>query len=354
MLKINLLPGYIAERKRVKMAWVVSGAVLALVLAGLIGFWFKLGADTKAMEAKLQQATEDWNKVYAIQQNADTEMSKVGPINEKVTFVDNAYKHNRRWPQVINEVIKYTYRKVRYSSLTPATNTLTMAAWTDSVDSAARYLMNMMRNTAVWNSVTISGVPGDVRQIVNGEMIEDTLGLSSITSPATTTPSGPMGGAGMPGGGMGGAMMGGKGPGMMGGGMMGGAGGSPMMGGKGPGMMGAGGGMGGMMGGGTGAAGGGGAQVTPGQKGFNFTVTCTLVDPLTPPSPPSMTGGAATQAAGGPGGGMMGGGMMGGGMPGGGGMMGGGMPGGGGMMGKGPGMMGAGGAGMPGGAGGGM
>lgn len=258
MLKINLLPPYIYERKQIRVAIVGAVILFAVVTAGML-FWSATVTKQKNdLQAKVTELEDHQKRVEQIAADRLAEEAKIPIYNTKVQYIKGIMAYNVEAPRLYEDLAKYTYNKIVYSSVGVNGSTLTISAHAKSVGDCGRYLLNMYRAQHLFSAVSISGVPG--------------------------WPAGKGGSAG-------GGMMGG---GMMGGGMSG----MPGM----PGMPGMGGGMPGMGGGMPGMGGGASAQATDPTKGFDFTVTCTLVKPITPPT----YGGGGGAASASPMGGMMG------------------------------------------------
>lgn len=280
MIKINLLPAFVKERKVVRKLLMLVFIVLGLELLGFAYWYNRLSTQGYEMGQQLDAAKAQAQEVQSLQAEAQSIRTEIEPIKAKTKFIEDTMNFPTKLASLLDSIRRYTYAKVTYTSLQLGSGaggtmgpmmgkapmmgsgmpgmmgsgmpgmggptgagggqitTVSIQGYTDSVENVARYLQNLLRCPQIAD-VQISGIPG--------------YGASSGA------------GAGM--GGM---------PGMMGGmpGMMGKA---PMMGSGMPGMMG---GMPGMMPG----TGMGTAQV-PGQ--VNISVICYLMEPLTPPSPPT-------------------------------------------------------------------
>ncbi|MBC7327702.1 hypothetical protein H5T87_06270 [bacterium] len=314
MIKINLLPAYVKERKVVRKLLVLVFILLGLELLGFSFWYYTLSSKGYDVGQQLETAKAQAQEVQNLQAEAQRIRGEIEPIKAKTKFIEDAANFPVQIANLLDSIRRYTYAKVTYTSLQlgsgagggmgpmmmgkgpmggmpgagggmpgmgsqmpgmmgggmpgmggpmggggsaqPIT-TVSIQGYTDTVEDVARYIENLLRCPDIAD-VQVSGIPG--------------YGGGGAAP----------GMSGMPG------MMGGM-PGMMGK--------APMMGGSMPAM----GGMPGMV-------------TAQGQGGVNISVVCFLMKPLTPPSPPTA---APAQAGGGmPGMGMPGMGMPGMGMPG--------------------------------------
>ncbi len=293
MIKINLLPAFVRERKVVRKLLMFILILLGLELLGFAYWYNRVSTQGYDIGQQLDVAKAQAQEVQRLQSEADSIRAEIEPIKAKTKFIEDTKNFPVKLADLLDSIRRYTYGKVIYTSLqlgggaggmmgpmmggmpgpmmgtgmpgmgamggggTQQITTVSIQGYTDSVENVARYLQNLLRCPQIAD-VQISGIPG--------------YGTSAGATP-----------------GMGGM------PGMMGK--------APMMGSGMPGMMG---GMPGMM-----PGAGMGTTQTPGQ--VSISVICYLMEPLTPPSPPTA---APPTAAGMPGMGMPGMGMPGMGMPG--------------------------------------
>jgi len=297
MIKINLLPAFVRERKVVRKLLMLVFVLLGLELLGFAYWYNRVSTQGYNVGQELDAAKAQAQEVQRLQAEAQSIRADIEPIRAKTKFIEDTMNFPKKLADLLDSIRRYTYAKVIYTSLQLGSGggggmmgpmmgsgmmgggmpgpmggggmpggmggpmggggggqitTVSIQGYTDSVENVARYLQNLLRCPDIADA-QISGIPG--------------YGTSGGATPGM---------GGMPG------MMGGM-PGMMGK--------APMMGSGMPGM----GGMPGMMG-------GAGTAQTPGQ--INISVICYLSKPLTPPSPPTA---APPAGAGMPGVGMPGG-----------------------------------------------
>ncbi|MFM7323166.1 MAG: PilN domain-containing protein [Armatimonadota bacterium] len=245
MLRINLLPAYIAEQRKTRMAWVATGFGVAAVVGGLIGYEFAyLQPKVSEMTQQAQKADSEASAVEKLEQDAKNELAKIQPIQAKVTFVKGVQYFNLLVPQIYRNVARYTYNKVEYSSMNASGDTLTINAMVQDLSDVGRFYLTLFANPDI-TALSIKGMPGWPNATtasnplpgegnVNPDRGGFPLGVTAKLAQAVAPPAF----AGAPaaaGGGMGGMMgaggapmMGGMMSGGMAGGMPGGAGGGSM------------------------------------------------------------------------------------------------------------------------------
>jgi hypothetical protein len=234
MLRINLLPAYIAERKKTQLAWWLAGGTAALLCA--IPAVYALVVQSPAYSKILGEATEanaTADQTRKAQADATEERSKIDPIKKKVEFVKNVQYYNTLPGQIYRNAARYTDKDVEYNSMQVAGDTLQISAFVPSLENYGRFFITLFQNPDVkgvsvkglqgWpsqqaGSGTATGATGEIRR---GFPVAVTAQLKGSVLPPAPPVSPAGGGAG---GGFGGMMGGGGMSGSMGGGMMGGGG----------------------------------------------------------------------------------------------------------------------------------
>lgn len=254
MLRINLLPKSIYERRNVMRMMFLFGFIFIVLAAGMAAWILKLSA-TEHNQTDIVVKTEAEAKVVeGLEADVAAAQAKIPPVKAKTQYIADVLDYNDKVLALYQKVARYTYNRIEYKSMNTSGSSLTMSAHARTIGDCGRYLLNMYRAGHLFTSVTISNIPG--------------------WPEGNTSASG--------GGMMGGGMMGG---------MMGMPGGMPGM----PGGMGGGmpGGVSMMPGGASGGISGGNASKNTISRGFDFTVTCALVEPI---SAPTYTPGSAESA----------------------------------------------------------
>ncbi len=282
MIKINLLPGYILESRRVKALLRLLVAVIVIEVALLSAYVWSpvpkcLPSQKKAADDSLAQWTKKYNEVVALDDQAKATAARFATKASWVKWVDDADRIPGRWINYFKLVNKYIPKDVVINGLPlPSGNVLNLSGTTSDLRAASRWYLNMLRCEMVQpdpNAVRFSvggmvGWPGTpagpgpnpkmstpvaISIALNPEYIP--LGLAPAVPPDAGVGGGASRGGGRGGGGGGGGRMGAGGGGGGGGGGRGGGGG------------GRGGGGGGRGGGGGGRGGGGGGGGRGGRGG---------------------------------------------------------------------------------------
>jgi len=271
MLRINLLPAYIAERRKTQAAIAISAILLVLPCIGLLIFYGSLKTVRAQKEQDATDAEAAKAAVDAIVSQASQTRAKIAPLQDKVHFVEDVRFYNTLRPRIYTQAARYTIPRVEYNAMSVTGNALTIGGFVsgengkEAVQNFGRYLITFFGNPDI-TALSVAGLPG-------------------YPSPATGTgtANGGAGSSGFPGG----SPFGNRGFGPQ---SSDGPGGGP---GFGP--------PGGFGGGGqSGQDVGPNGEALPPRIGFSFTSTATLKHAVTPPAlPASLGGGSAT--GGGPG-----------------------------------------------------
>jgi Tfp pilus assembly protein PilN len=237
MIKINLLPSYILEARRVK-AVIALMAIVVLGVAALLGFYVWAPAPW-SLSSQEKTAKESYNEWLA-------KANEVNRLQSQTNQIKASYSDKQTWVQWVNEADKLPGMWVRYYQLlgkyipsdvvvnglpVPSGGNLQLSGTTSDQKAAARWYLNMLRcEMAVDNSVSFRtatvGWPGELPVGQNPKMSTQ-VSISMAIKPDYLTMLNPVSvpgsaGVGGGGGGRGGGMGGGRGGGRMGGGGRGG------------------------------------------------------------------------------------------------------------------------------------
>ena len=273
MLRINLLPAYLGEKKKTRLAIVGASLLVAAVTGGSLFAWNHQKQQVETREAEAIAMETEATAVTQLQTDANNIRTAIKPITDKRDFIDAVLFYNQLRPRIYRRAARYTTNNVEFNSMTVSGQSLAISAFAKRPSDVGRFLITMFANPDL-SAVSVAGIPG-------------WSGAGGGTTGGG--PGGPAGGFPGSGGGGGGGYGGGSRPGA-------GVGGP--------------------------AGGGGGAQQTN-RPGFPFSVGATLIYPVAPPSAPGGGGPAGGGGggfggggfSGGPGGGSPGGGYGGGGAP---------------------------------------
>ncbi len=269
MIKINLLPGYIVERRRVKALAILLGFFLLAEVALFVAYIYAPGPwslNNKLAEAiqRRDKALQAQTEVENLKAEADSVKASYAVKASWVKWVDDADAKPAQWVAYFKTITRYFPADVVVNGLPlPSGTSLNLSGSTNSMMSAARWYLNMLRCEMVApNANAVTFTPGQLAVGSPNPRMAMPVSISMQIQPQyldmmmpVASPAGVGGGTGRGGGRMGAGPGGGAGRGGGGRGGMGGAGGGGRMGGGAAG--GAGGGGRGGMGGGRGRAGAG-------------------------------------------------------------------------------------------------
>ncbi|MEJ5297762.1 MAG: hypothetical protein WHZ52_06975 [Armatimonadota bacterium] len=162
MLSINLIPPSYFEQQRVRRLLQLFGGLLALVVAGMLAAMFFFITQTNKANEELAQVEPVAQEVERLKSEASNLRNEVGPIQARIKFIEETMDYNVAIIPVLEELAKYTYKKITYGrvALSEDRGTLTIDGWAPSIVDAGRYLMNLYRAKHLFSSVAFSGVPG--------------------------------------------------------------------------------------------------------------------------------------------------------------------------------------------------
>lgn len=247
MLKLDLLPAHYAIARRNRKVLFMSIPLLVLVVLGWLGYLAHINSTINGTQAELDETKTKADAVRKLQGETKARQDELAPIQAKISFVQQADQSGGQFWDRFHQLNRYIYDRAVVSSfsITPPAS-VSFTAEVETTEDAARFILNMVR------CPYITSFSFSAPTTMEGGAIEGIPGAAA---------AGAAGGA--PGGAAGGPPAGPGGP---------EAGGAP--------------------GGATPTAGAGAGPI-------RFTVSCTLKQPISIPSPPAAGGGAAP---GGPGG----------------------------------------------------
>jgi Tfp pilus assembly protein PilN len=234
MIKINLLPGYIIERRRVKALAILLGFLLIAEVVLLLAYLWAPAPFSMTQRLKNEETQRD--EAFARQtrvQEMEAEIQQVKAIYQAkeswVKWVEDADAKPAQWVAYYKTLNDYFPADVVvYGLPLPSGNTLNLQGSTSGMMAAARWYLNMLRCRLVSpdpNAVSFS--PGQVAAGAANPKMQMPVSISITLKPealdmmmSVATPADVGGGGRVGGAGRGGRMGGGRG----GGGMRGGGG----------------------------------------------------------------------------------------------------------------------------------
>lgn len=192
MIKINLLPKSIYEKKALINTAIVFGVLFVAIVAGCLTFTMMKRQQVAALEAKGTEAAGVQAQIDQTNADAEKIRGEIGPIQQKLKFIADVHLYNAAWPALCEQIAKWTYEKVHYTSLqfTNGGQGVSIQMEVKTLDDLGRYLINMYSATDLFTSVSISGLPGYPAQAAN-----QAPDMGAMPAGAMEMPSG--GGAGL-------------------------------------------------------------------------------------------------------------------------------------------------------------
>jgi Tfp pilus assembly protein PilN len=151
MIKINLLPGYILESRRVKALLRLLVAFILIEVALLSAYVWSpvpkaLPSQKKEADANLSQWTKRYNDTAALEQQAKDTAARFAAKASWVKWVDDADRIPGRWINYFKLVNKYIPKDVVINGLPlPSGNVLNLSGTTSDLRAASRWYLNMLR-----------------------------------------------------------------------------------------------------------------------------------------------------------------------------------------------------------------
>ncbi len=233
MIKIQLLPPYIVERRRVKALVALLVFVLVVEVLGFMAYlWapapFSLATRRRQAESRRDRALQAQDEVMALEAELAGIQARYSAKQNWMTWVDDADARPAQWVAYYKMLNDYFPADVVVNGLNlPSGNTLNLSGSTSSLMAAARWYLNMLRCEMVSPSpFAVQFSPGAVASGAANPRMQMPVSIAVSLKPEyldmmmpVPTPQGVGGAAG----GRGRGRMGG-GPGMRGGARRGGGG----------------------------------------------------------------------------------------------------------------------------------
>jgi hypothetical protein len=159
MLRINLLPSYVAQRRQNKKFIAGWTTIFIVAVALALAFQYAYLVPKDAQETSLANiALAATGVITADQTEASTIKSGVAPIQGKLDFYNKVHQYNLLYPQLYLNIARYSSPKILYYKMSVMGTTLTIDAYTPSIEALGRYLQWMYTEPDI-TSVNISAIP---------------------------------------------------------------------------------------------------------------------------------------------------------------------------------------------------
>lgn len=199
MLKLNLIPPYILEARRVRKLLILCIVLVVVEVAALAGWFFYLSQTLTRLQGDFQELQAQAQQVQNIVQAKNGIVQRMGPMKQKVEFMEKLETFNAIWADTIEGLNEYIYAGVQITSLQLTPTSVQLQGLTRTTDDVGRFYLNFKRCPLV--------NPDTVRLSVGGAPGGMMGGAMSIAAPGGMgmgMPEAPMMGSMMPPAGMGG------------------------------------------------------------------------------------------------------------------------------------------------------
>lgn len=143
MLRINLLPSYVALRRVTRNLWIASIAAFIVITGGLVAWDVILAGEVKDWTDKANEAQAAHTQIDDLNTQAASIKSQVQPLLNKVTFYNNVMTSNTEVPDLYYRVARWTSPAIYYTEMSASGNMLDIKGYTKSIADLNRYLQYM-------------------------------------------------------------------------------------------------------------------------------------------------------------------------------------------------------------------
>jgi hypothetical protein len=206
MIKINLLPPHVVERRKVRGLAILLVALLLFEIGGLFFYYSTLVRARNEKQKILQDTTVAADRVTGYQAAAAAELAAAGQVLVNVGWYDGIYRNNAKIADSLSKVNEYIYAKMTINSLVLSGAQVTLQGATKDLDHIASAYLNLLRcpyitpargvtftpslggqpNTRVGPTGLRPGISGPVRPGLAGPGRMQGMPNSSSLTPQTT------------------------------------------------------------------------------------------------------------------------------------------------------------------------
>lgn len=167
MIRIDLLPGYVAKRRLTVQLMFVFCLLFIAVTGGSLAYnYMYLVPQAETQEGLANTAQGLRTQIDGVNAKTQEITAQAGPVQQRLDFVNAVQAYNRAWPALYNQLAKYTDTKLVYSSAQVSGDSMTINAYTPSIEEVGRYLEEIYKEPD-FSSVTIDHLPGYPESVIN-------------------------------------------------------------------------------------------------------------------------------------------------------------------------------------------
>lgn len=161
MIKINLLPGHVAERRKVRSLAKLVVFALLLEVIGLSYFVVRLVDKEKQLGEKYKDVHQSAEAVRAMEKTTQAEQAAAAPYKGAVGWYDSIIQQNAKIADTLVKVNEYIYARLTVRNLSVNGATVQLAGSTRDIDQVAKAYFNLLRSKYIQTgSVKLSGISG--------------------------------------------------------------------------------------------------------------------------------------------------------------------------------------------------
>src|SRR5262245_40292559 len=126
MIKINLLPTYIAERRRKAVAWIVSAAAWAGIVSLLVVLFLSLTAHKNQLQTQVDEVSAKETAFDSAQQQASSIRGGLGKWLPQPALWESLKTYNKERPVLYQNTTNYIYRNAMALGMESTATQLTL------------------------------------------------------------------------------------------------------------------------------------------------------------------------------------------------------------------------------------
>ncbi len=199
MLRINLLPPYVQQRRLTKKLVPAFVALFALSVALPLAGYFYLHHKLAVLTGEANAAVSGKAVTDSLKAEAVTTLAQVGPIQQKLQFVTDVDAYARRWVARYAQLADTTPRSsFIYTGAAITGPTMAIKAYSPSVETVGRYLQ-VMYHEPDFSTVAVDHIPAYPDNIRHLYYLDGVLVFAdgaSASSGGGSSPGGFSGGSG--------------------------------------------------------------------------------------------------------------------------------------------------------------
>ncbi|MBI3911558.1 MAG: hypothetical protein HY320_11580 [Armatimonadetes bacterium] len=158
LVKINLLPAYFTERKKVRAAVVIVCLLLVAEIGGLLFWQISLQKQAAAVEQDRATKQAEKDRLDALQAKAQGFRNQIDAGAPLLNFINGIMNFNKERPALYEQTADYTYRNITALSMVATNTQFTMEVYATNFTDLATFFRYMHNHPGIANP-SISAIP---------------------------------------------------------------------------------------------------------------------------------------------------------------------------------------------------